>query len=125
MSDTITILFPDSPGSETLTALQADLSGLTEVAQAGSAATRSIGAAELVMWVGFAADALAVASVASATVRKIVNCVREKRIRGAVIELPNGIRISIDSASADKIKSLVSAWKQEETQWSRHKTDRD
>lgn len=124
MSDVVTILFPENPSPETLKGLQAELVDLAEVAEAGPATTRSVGAAELVMWVGFAADALGVAAVAAAALGKIIERVRGKKIKGAVIELPNGVKISIDSASADEVLTLVSAWKEEEAQWSRGSGDR-
>jgi hypothetical protein len=118
-SDIITILFPKDTGSETLKGLQAELVDFDEIAEAGAATTRSVGAANLALWVGFAADAIGVAAVAAATLKKIIDRVRMKGVRGALIELPNGVRISIDSASMDEILSLVSAWKLEDAQWSR------
>jgi hypothetical protein len=118
MSDVITIRFPNEIGSETLKGLQAELLEFDEIAEAGSATTRSIGVAGVALWVGFAADAVSVAAVAAAVLKKIIDRVRVKGVRGAVIELPNGVRISIDSASTDEIFSLVSAWRLEEAQWS-------
>lgn len=119
MSEVVTILFPSDPGSERLRELQGDLRALEGFAGAGTEQTRSAGIAELAMWVGFAADALGLVSAATETLGKIAEKVRGQGIRGAVIELPNGVRISIDSASPDDIKKLVSAWQVEKVQWSR------
>lgn len=114
MHETITLRFPASPDPASLEALRTELLSLGEVTKTGSATTRSIGPAEVAMWVGLVADAVAVATVASGTLKKIMDRVRARQIRGAVVELPNGVRISIDSASEDQILSLVSAWRREE-----------
>jgi hypothetical protein len=121
MNDAITLVFPDEPGAPSLQSLQADLLELEEVVNADRETTRSIGVAELALWVGFAADALAVAPVAVGVIRKVIERVRGRGIRNAVVELPNGVKISIDSATPEEIAALVSAWKQEQVVSSRRR----
>jgi len=121
MNDVITILLPEDLGAERLKELQSELRGVEEVADSGTATKRAIGAAELALWVGFAADALAIGAVASTVLGKIIDRLRKKRVRGAVIELPNGVRISVDSATPDEVLAMASAWKKEEARWSRGK----
>lgn len=118
-NDVITIRFPQDPGAANVKALETELLDIKGVAQAGSDTTRSIGAADLAMWVGFAADAFGVATVAAAAITKIIDRVQSKGIRRAVIELPNGVKVSIDSTSTEEIVALVTAWRQEEGRRSR------
>jgi hypothetical protein len=119
MNDVITILFEAEPNDDRVESLKTDLLGIEGVESVGADATRSIGIAELGVWVSFAADALGVATAAASIVKGIGDRVRSRGVRRAVIELPNGVRISIDNASVDEITSIVSAWKDEEASWSR------
>ena len=116
MKDVITIQFPRDTGSETLKELRGELIAVKEVAGVGAATTRTVGVTDLALWVGFAADAMSVASLAVAALNNVIDRVRAKGVRGAIIELPNGVKISVESASADEILSLVSAWKGEDAQ---------
>lgn len=118
MNEVVTILFPSDPGAEELEALRADLRSVEGFTGAGTETTRSVGLVELALWVGFAADALAVATVAVATLAMVIDKVRGRRIRGAVIELPNGAKISVDSTSPEELRSIVSAWQLEKAEWS-------
>jgi hypothetical protein len=118
LNDVITILFEAEPNDARVESLKTALLGIEGVESVGADATRSIGVAELGVWVSFAADALGVATAAASIVKAIGDRVRSKGVSGAVIELPNGVRISIDNASVDDITSIVSAWKDEEVSWS-------
>ena len=120
----ITIHFPEDAGTARVNELQTDLLDIEGVAKAGSDTTRSIGVADVAMWVGFAADFFGVATVAAAAIMKIVDRVRKKGIRHAVIELPNGAKISLDSTSTEEIVALVSALKPEEGRRSRREPAR-
>ena len=65
------------------------------------------------------ADTLGVAAVAVAVFRKIADRLKAKGVRGTVIELPNGVKIAMDSASPDQVVAMVSAWHREQEDWSR------
>ena len=107
----ITIHFPEGGAEASVNELQTELREIEGVSRAGSNTTRSIGAAEVAMWVGFAADFFGVATVATAAITRIVERIRKKGIRHAVIELPDGARVSIDAASAEDIAAIVAALK--------------
>ena len=119
MSHMVTILFPEGLGDATLPALEADLRTLDEVTRTGQVSTRAITRAAVALWVGLAADTLGVAAVAVAVFRKIADRLKAKGVRGTVIELPNGVKIAMDSASPDQVVAMVSAWHREQEDWSR------
>ena len=81
MGEVVTILFPPGTGADTLDALQADLPAIDGFTGAGSEATRSVGIAELALWVGFAGDALGLVTAAAAILQKLVAKVRGRGIR--------------------------------------------
>ena len=103
--DVFRIELPDAEGAVASDVAQ-DLRRLDAVAET-SADTRSIGAAlVLVKVVG---GVLGDAATAVPIVQKVVEMIRGKGVTGAKIELPNGTKISVDSASVDEIERLVAA----------------
>ncbi len=80
-----------------------DVDGVVETA----ADTRSLAAAlVLVQVVG---GALADVSTALPVVQKVVALIRGKGVTGAKIELPDGTKIAVDSASIDELERLIGA----------------
>jgi ferric-dicitrate binding protein FerR (iron transport regulator) len=89
-----------------VSAVEQEIRDLDEV-NATSAEARSLGAA--LMIIQGAAGVLSSASTALPIVHKLVEAIRGRGVQGAKIELPDGTKISVDSASADEIERLVQA----------------
>ena len=92
----------------------ADVDGVTEVRQLEM---RAFDPATVMTWISFTADALSIASLAATAIGALVDRVRKARVHGAVIQLPNGAKITLDSASPDDILRIVNEWKAEEALW--------
>lgn len=113
MRDFVSVVLPEQVDAEQAEVVQRELSGLREVEEAGSASTRSPTVAGLFIWVAFAVDAVTAGVAAASAIQKIVDRIRGRGILGAVIELPNGVTIKVDSARPEEIQKLAAAWKEE------------
>ena len=114
MKDTVTLLLPGDLSEAELTEIMGEIKGMDEIDEAGSSTTRSIELATLMVWIGFAADALGTAAAAADLFKKIFGKLKSRGVTNAQVELPNGVKINLESASIEDIKDIVSSWQAEE-----------
>jgi hypothetical protein len=106
MEPALSIELPEGTPLETIQRVTGEVAALEDVETA--TAPRSIlGAALLVVEV--APGVLTAAATAIPLVEKIVHLVRGAGVTGAKIELPDGTKVSVDSASAGDIERLLRA----------------
>jgi hypothetical protein len=105
----LSLTLPSRTSIETVRALTADLETLQEVEQTTTSDRSFLGAALVLVKV--AGPALESAATALPLIQKIVELVRGRGVSGASIELADGTKISVDSASAADIERLLEAAK--------------
>jgi hypothetical protein len=108
MSDVLTIKLPDGSAPADATLLSEALGELPAVESARPRRTRS-DLASIALLVELAGSAFTVVATAVPIIQKIIGTIRGKGIKGAVIEFPNGGKLTIDSASVEDIERLVRA----------------
>lgn len=106
MSDVFKIELAEGASHQEAATLVSALSEVDGVEET-SADTRSLTAALLLVKV--VGGALADVASALPILEKVVGMIRGKGVTGAKIELPDGTRIEVDSASVDDIQRLLSA----------------
>jgi hypothetical protein len=103
----LSIEIPEGASQETLRELTDDLRRLEEVEETNEP-TRSVVGTALVL-VKVAGPILEGVSTAVPVVQKIMGLIRGKGVAGAKIELPDGTKLAVDSASAADIERLLEA----------------
>jgi hypothetical protein len=103
----LSIEIPEGASQETLRELTDELRQLDGVEDTNEP-TRSVVGTALVL-VKVAGPILEGVSTALPIVKKIVGLIRGKGVSGAQIELPDGTKLSVDSASAGDIERLLEA----------------
>jgi hypothetical protein len=106
MSDTFSIELPESVPRADAAEIAAELRNVDEVV-ATSSDTRALG--EVLLLVQAVGGAFSAVSTAVPLVQKVVQLIRGKGVTGAKIELPNGTKLEVDSASVEDIERLLSA----------------
>lgn len=106
---TLSVTLPSGTSIETAQALAVDLDQLEEIEQTTSGDRSFVGAALVLVKV--AGPALESAATALPLIQKIVELVRGRGVSGASIELADGTKISVDSASVADIERLLEAAK--------------
>jgi hypothetical protein len=117
MTQGITLLVPQGAapsGVEDVRRALAEVEGVTDVRPLE---VRALDPVSIMTAISFAADALSIASAAATVIGSIVDRVRKAKVHGAVIQLANGVKITLDSASPDDILRIVTEWKAEEALW--------
>lgn len=107
MDPYISIELPEGTSQDTLYELTDELNQLEEVEETSEPTRSVVGAALMIVKV--AGPVLEGVSTAVPIVQKIVALIRGKGVSGAKIELPDGTKVSVDSASAADIERLLSA----------------
>jgi hypothetical protein len=105
----LSVTLPSGTSIETAQALAVDLDQLEEIEQTTSGDRSFVGAALVLVKV--AGPALESAATALPLIQKIVELVRGRGVSGASIELADGTKISVDSASVADIERLLEAAK--------------
>jgi hypothetical protein len=114
MTDSITLILPKEVPTRIVADLESELGAMGEVAEASEVRTRTIDVASIMLVLTLVSDALGVTSLAVDLFQKIAGRMKSKGISGAEIELPNGVRIKLDSASVNDIQQIIGEWKTEE-----------
>ena len=107
--DVFVVSLPPETDEAEREALEGELKEVDEVEDAGPSDLKSIDAATIEAWVQVATGVLTVATTAIPLIKAVVGRIRNRGIRGATIELPNGVKISVDGASSEEIERLVRA----------------
>jgi ferric-dicitrate binding protein FerR (iron transport regulator) len=106
----LSIEFPRGTSPDTLRAVADELDQLDEVDQTKPSSERSVLGAALLL-VNVAGPVLQNVATALPVVQKIVEALRGRGVTGATIELADGTKISVDSASAEDIERILEAAK--------------
>jgi hypothetical protein len=113
MSNTITIVLPGDVDAEVVDSVRQEIMAMKEVEDSGAMTTRSLELATIMLWVSLAGDVLGLAGATATLIQKVSGRLRAKGIRGVEIELPNGAKISMDSASVEDIERILDRWRNE------------
>jgi hypothetical protein len=117
MTQGVTLFLPQDAASSHVDDVRRTLAEVEGVTEVRPLEVRAIDPVAVMTWISFTADALSIASVAATAIGGIVDRMRKARVHGAVIQLPNGAKITLDSASPDEILRIVTEWKAEEALW--------
>ena len=110
-TERIKIEFPNNAQSADVEEIVDELNQLDEVENAKKRQTRSIDFATISMVVEVAGGVIGVASQAVPLLQKIFGSVKEKKIHGARITLPDGRIIEVDNTSMEDLERLIQATK--------------
>jgi hypothetical protein len=117
MTQGITLLLPQDVAASRVDDVRRTLTDVAGVTEVRPLEIRAIDPSAVMTWISFAADAFSVAGAAATAIGFIADRVRQHKVHGAVIQLPNGVKITLDSASPDDILRIVTEWKAEEALW--------
>lgn len=106
----LSIEFPRGTSPDVVGSVADELEGLAEVDETSAPTERSVVGAALLL-VSVAGPVLQHVATAVPVVQKIVEMLRGRGVTGATIELPDGTKISVDSASAEDIERILEAAK--------------
>jgi hypothetical protein len=106
----LSIEFPRGTPADTVQSVAAQLEQLDEVDRTDAPTERSIVGAALLL-VNVAGPVLQNVATALPVIQKIIESIRGRGVTGATIELPDGTKISVDSASAEDIERILAAAK--------------
>ncbi|MGQ0647339.1 MAG: hypothetical protein ACT4P7_07185 [Gemmatimonadaceae bacterium] len=88
-----------------------DLAELDGVESARLVRPRS-GAADVMLRVSVAANVVGIAAAGVSLLDRVRRALRKRRLEGVHIELPDGVRVSVDSATPEEVQKLVTALEQ-------------
>jgi hypothetical protein len=103
----LSVTLPSGTPPDTVHAIAAEIAQLEEVEQTTSGDRSFLGAA--LVLVNVVGPALEGATSALPLIQRIVELVRGRGVSGASIELADGTKISVDSASVADIERLIDA----------------
>ena len=107
MADALMITIPAAGSSAE--GIGEALSALPAVESAEPSRTRSFDPASVMLLVQLGGSVLGVVGTAVPIIKQIVDTIRGKGVRGAVIEFPGGGKLSVDQASVSDIERLIRA----------------
>ena len=107
MTDALRITLPGSTMADAQS-ISTTLRALSEVESAQPSQTRA-DPASVLLFVELAGSVFTAVATAIPIVQKVIAAIRGKGIKGAVIEFPGGVKLSVDSASAADIERLIRA----------------
>jgi len=113
MNDTIHISVPNETDEKVVMALTQALRKINWIEDAGFIATRGIDPGNLTIWVQLISGAISTIGLAVSLIERLIKTIRNNRISGASIKLPNGMEISIDKMSTKDIIKLLQSNEQE------------
>ncbi len=106
----LSIEFPRGTPPDTVQSVADELDRLDEVDETNAPTERSVIGAALLL-VSVAGPVLQNVATALPVVQKIIEALRGRGVTGATIELADGTKISVDSASAEDIERILEAAK--------------
>ena len=109
MKDLFSVNLPKNTPKDQAKLIQKTLKEIQGVKDAGSDDARGIDPARVMLWVQTSSGLLGAAGTGASIVKKVAETIRGKGISGASIELPGGVKISVDNASASDIERIISA----------------
>lgn len=109
MQDVFTITLPETASKSDVQALRDSLKQMESVKSARSVTPRGVDPNAVMVWVQVASGALGAISTGVPLIKGAIDQIRGKGIKGVTIELPSGVKISVDNASAADIEKLVRA----------------
>jgi hypothetical protein len=108
MAEALRITLPAASTSDGARSISEALTSLPEVQSAEPSRTRA-DPASVLLFVQLAGSVFSAVATAVPIVQKIIGTIRGKGIKGAVIEFPGGVKLSVDSASVADIEQLIRA----------------
>lgn len=107
MEDSFTITFPKTTSKNDVKAIKDTLVQLNAVEDMVALNARSVDPASIAVLVELVSGSLVAISTAVPLVKKVVETIRSKKIKGVTIKFPNGMEISVDKASVAEIQQLL------------------
>lgn len=83
-----------------------EVAGLKEVKSARLVRPRSA-AADAMLWISLAANVVGIAATGAGLIEKVRAAFKKRRLEGVHIELPDGVRVSLDTATPEEVQRLV------------------
>ena len=109
MPDVFTITLPKETPKSDVQAIQETIRQLDSVKGARPLTARGVDPQTIKLMVEIVSGALVAITSAIPLIKGAVDQIRKKGVSGATIELPNGVKISVDNASPADIERLVRA----------------
>jgi hypothetical protein len=109
MPDFATVSMDSDLSADVMVGIVEDIRKLPDVEGVRALEPRAIDPASLMILVEVAGNALTVAGAAWTLIDRIRTGLRERKITGATITLPNGTRIEFDNVTEDQIAKIMSA----------------
>lgn len=116
MNDTIHISLPNETDEKDVMALTQALQKMSWIEDAGFVTARGIDPGNLTIWVQLISSAISTLGLAVTLIERIIKTIRNNRISGASIRLPNGMEICIDKMSTKDIIRLLQSNEQEKSE---------
>ena len=107
MKDLLNITLPKGASADDVQALESALKSIQDVQTTGRVTPRGVDPGEVMMWIKVGSGLLSLASTAVPVVKRVVDAIRGKGLKGVKLELPGGAKLEIDSASVEEIDKLV------------------
>jgi hypothetical protein len=107
MEDILTLELPDTLSNTEVKALRDEIKQLSGIEDAGSRVTRSVDLVALGVWFTFASGVFETASTGIPIIQKIIEMVRGKGIKNAVLTLPDGTKLSVDEISVRDLERII------------------
>lgn len=99
-------VLPKGAKADAADTLREEVASMEAIETAKVVRPRSAGA-DVMLWVSVAANVVGMATAGYALFEKVRGAIRKQKLEGVHIELPDGVRISLDKASPQEIQALV------------------
>jgi hypothetical protein len=107
MENKLTISLPATVSKEEIESIQNALKEIEAVVDAGTASSRGIDPATVMVWFEVAGGILGAISTAILVFQRIRAMIRGKGITGATIRFADGTEISVDNATPEEIERIL------------------
>ena len=113
MKNILRMVLPKHSDPKAAEEARKDLEEMKEVKNVRIVRPRS-GAAEAMIWISVAANVVGIAATGAGLLEKLRAAFRKRRLEGVHIELPDGVRVSLDSATPEEVQHLVRVMQEDE-----------